>query len=122
MTTTERAVARNNAGYVSRVFRVATKSGNVLTPVDLTGASLICDIKINEETGSVVRFSTSSGTIVIVDGAEGRIMFMVERDIMKNIPPGMYYGDVLRIDPDPANPGFVFEFQFPVVKGYTEVD
>jgi hypothetical protein len=73
------------------VFAQTKDSQGVLTPLNLTGASILAQFKLSIDGESVFYFSTSDGSILVPNPLDGKLYFASR---IMDYPAKMYFFDI----------------------------
>jgi hypothetical protein len=113
-------IAKNEDWVVSFLYQMLAADGVTLTPIDLTGSIIKCEIRVNELDHEAIVYSTSvgqDGVYIATDPTTGVFTIVFDRaGKLVRLSAGTYVTDIVRLMPS----GFqerLWEGQAIVVEG-----
>lgn len=97
-------IAQNEDWVVPFVYGSANPDGSDFVPIDLTGSTLMMEIRAEEsDNEAIVSVSSADGTIEITNPTQGQFTIIVDRAHSWRLPPGnnvSYVVDLIRLMPN----------------------
>lgn len=96
-------IAQNEDWIVPFVYGSANPDGSNFVPIDLTGSTLMMEIRVEEsDSEAIVSVSSADGTIEITNATQGQFTIIVDRAHSWRLPPGStsYVVDLIRLMPN----------------------
>src|SRR5436190_23276929 len=99
--------------YYARTFLLTQPNG---APQNITGWTFESDFKPSEDEAdtALVKLTTANGGWQVTDGRAGKLLMQLFADDTNALIADQVYWDVLRTDPDPSGPIWLFEASVPV--------
>jgi hypothetical protein len=93
-------IAQNEDWVVPFVYGASPDGGVTTTPIDLTGSTLMLEIREQEsDHEAVVSVSSPSDGIAITDAPNGAFQITMTRDKLARLWPGDFVSDLVRLMP-----------------------
>lgn len=90
-------IAKNDDWLVPFVYQVINPDSST-SPIDLTGSTLMMEIRHHDVDHEVaVSVSSPANGITITDAPHGKFTVVIDRDLLANVEPGSYVGDLIRL-------------------------
>jgi hypothetical protein len=94
-------IATNDDWVVPFIYATQNADGSAGPPIDLTGSTLMMEIRHQVQDHEVVVTLTSPDNgIIITNAVAGAFTIVIPRDTLEQLEPGSYVSDLVRLMPN----------------------
>jgi hypothetical protein len=94
-------IAQNEDWVVPFIYGTPSSDGTSVIPIDLTGSTLMLEIREQEsDHEAVVSVSSPGSGIALIDAVNGAFTITMTRDKLARLWPGTFVTDLVRVMPN----------------------